>query len=415
MKEKLESYLESAYAEIEERRASGKIKWQEEADKIKTLLNIDINSEALRKKFRKLRITPPTTELEFSYKETRRINGDVTIEDNVEKKLSDDELYTRYNRPKTDWTISTLWFKDTVKGMRISVCFSPIKKGQVNINYFQDEFKKFLSTIPKAVPFPSIKESKVPQEYGCLIIPKQDAHFNKLDIHGKNCIETRFDNLFNAIQQTVKEVTTSNKLESIVYIVGSDEFNSEWTGLTTKGTPQQNILSYQEAFKKICDYEIKVINYLASKSLNVSIVFIPGNHDEFVGWHLIHFLEAHYKDCHNIKIDSGLDNTKVIKYNNTAILLNHGDAMRPKELASKFPILAKDIWSSCDNYYIFTGDKHHELSHDFDGIYFYQVPQLSKAQSKWDNKRCYGIAKPELVSFLINETNGMKDIKKLPI
>ena len=54
MKEKLESYLESAYAEIEERRASGKIKWQEEADKIKTLLNIDINSEALRKKFRKL-------------------------------------------------------------------------------------------------------------------------------------------------------------------------------------------------------------------------------------------------------------------------------------------------------------------------------------------------------------------------
>lgn len=278
---------------------------------------------------------------------------------------------------------------------------------------FQENFLDFLKTYKS--DYKKIEKEETLIDYTkkvSLILPKQDSHLNKFDIKGDNDIQKRFITIEKSVLDMVKKASGGRVIEEIVYIVGSDQFNSEWTSQTTKGTPQQNILSYQESFKLICNHEITIIKNLISYAENVKIIYIPGNHDEYVGWHLINFLESYFANEEDIEFDSLVDNTKYHKYGNSAIMLNHGDAIKPKDLAHKFPIGFKKEWSSCDNYYIFTGDKHHELSLDIHGIKFYQIPQLSKAKSKWDDKQGYTDSKAEATAFVITKDNGMSDIYK---
>lgn len=104
----------------------------------------------------------------------------------------------------------------------------------------------------------------------------------------------------------------------------------------------------------------------------------------------------------------------MIEFYSTLVLLNHGDAIKPKDLAAKFPIIAKDRWSQFSHYLVLCGDKHHEMSHDFHGTMFFQVPQLSTAKSNWDDKKGFITSKAELLTFLFEE-DGLSNILRKQI
>jgi hypothetical protein len=277
---------------------------------------------------------------------------------------------------------------------------------------FQDSFVEFLKEYQ-----PTSKEIPTPRQntdnsLGCLIINKQDSHLNKFDVDGNNDINKRFSNILNKVETIVNQASLSNYMDSVIYIIGSDEFNSEFTGTTTKGTPQQNILTYHDSFEKICNHEIEMITMLLQKTDNVQVVYVAGNHDEFVGWHMITWLAAYFKDVSRVTFDCSPKYRKYVSYGETAMMFNHGDAMKPAKLASIFPIEFREEWSNNKNFYIFTGDKHHEISIDFGGIKFYQIPAFSNAKSSWDEKNGYTGVRAEVTGFLIDFEQGMTNIFK---
>ncbi len=353
-------------------------------------------------------------EIDRFIENSKKVNEDKgTLESSIicdYEPKSSDELYDLHKICRKTYKISTYWSKLKSNGkFTSSVLASLIKSDSPEV--FQDSFKEFLKGFkPSHSVIKGDRTSHKPKI--SLILPKQDAHFNKLDIYGDNDIEERFSKNQKSILNMLLKASSTNSIEEVVYIVGSDQFNSEWTNCTTKFTPQQNILSYQGAFTEICNHEVEVINTLLHYSDKVKLYFIPGNHDQYVGWHLINWLETYYREDKDISFNSSIENTKYYKYNNSAVMLNHGDDMKPKDLAQKFPIGFKEQWSSCDNYYILTGDKHTELSMDINGIKFYRVPQLSSAKSLWDDKKGFIDSKAEMTAFVITQNNGMSDIYK---
>jgi hypothetical protein len=94
------------------------------------------------------------------------------------------------------------------------------------------------------------------------------------------------------------------------------------------------------------------------------------------------------------------------------MMFNHGDALKPAKLAHLFPMEYKNDWSSHEHFYIFTGDKHHEMSLDFNGIKFYQLPAFSTAKSGWDDKNGYTVTRGEVTGFLLDYDDGMTNIFK---
>lgn len=305
------------------------------------------------------------------------------------------------------WKLSQIWIKQTTKGYLTSAAFAPKKVTDVTLSDFK-EILKNVKPIPRVIKI--AKDEKFPKVN--IVLPKQDAHLNKFDIHGDNDIDKRFRTVESAIEKVIRKAQHGNSIDKVTYIVGSDQFNSEWTSNTTKGTPQQNILTYQEAFKRIGEHESGVINFLLENSSKVDVLFIPGNHDEYVGWHLVNWLQALFSNTSRVRFDCSPLNRKYEKFGNSALMFNHGDTLQAKDLAHKFPIEFKHQWSSCENYYCFTGDKHKELSQDVHGIKFYQVPALSTSKSSWDEKMGHTCNKAEMVAFVISEDNGMTDVYK---
>ena len=277
---------------------------------------------------------------------------------------------------------------------------------------FQDAFVDFLSSyVPEnqAITEPDFDLDK---SDAMLIINKQDSHLNKFDVDGDNHMMNRMSGLMYKVEIVAKQAALSNNLEKITYIIGSDEFNSEYTNATTKGTPQSNIAGYHEGFKMVCDHEISMISMLLKYGEEVDVVYVAGNHDEFVGWHMVNWLKVYFRNEPRVTIEDSPKYRKYINYGVTAMMFNHGDAIKPAKLAGIFPIEHKNTWSAHNHFYIFTGDKHHEVSHDYNGIKFYQIPAFSNAKSLWDDKNGHVCAKGEVTAFLIDVEEGMTNIFK---
>jgi hypothetical protein len=277
---------------------------------------------------------------------------------------------------------------------------------------FQDSFTTFLEEyvpIAQKVISPKVSFDK---EFASLIINKQDSHLNKFDIDGNNNIPERLSQIMYKMEIILEQASLSNNLDNITYIIGSDEFNSEFTGATTKGTPQTNTHTYHTSFEYICNHEILMITLLLQYSNNLNVVYVSGNHDEYAGWHLVTWLQAYFKNESKVTFDVSPKYRKYISYGNSAMMFNHGDAIKPAKLAAMFPIEYRENWSDHENFYIFTGDKHHEVSQDFNGIKFYQLPAISNAKGLWEDKHGHVGARAEITGFLIEKEGGLTNIFK---
>lgn len=459
LKEVVDSYLIENFADIQEKRKSKDFKWFDVAFQIAIKNNYSefstadgkllLDPEYVRTRFRHLRKQEPEI-LEFVTSAPKVLNTAKEIMDEIEKNSksltqfvkfqyvsgqenkdkgtkefkftannipTEEEIIEHFNIDTAKFKISQIWHKTTPSGKySISVNLQALKGNQtVDLD---EKFIEKLNSITNTISLPLDKKwfnsSEPNKPKASLIIPKQDAHWNKADINGNNSIEDRFKQFTQLLLQQLEKATAINNLEEIVYIIGSDEFNAEATGETTKGTPQQNILSYNQSFEKISEFNIEIIKLLRFYAPKVKVMLLNGNHDHNVSWHLAHLLKHIFKKNEAVEIDDNLLNTKTYSYKTNLVLLNHGDAIKPKDLAAKFPILAKEQWSQHSNYYVLTGDKHHEISHDFNGVIWYQVPQLSNAKSKWDDKMGYNTSKPELLTFLFEE-DGLSNILRKQI
>lgn len=325
-----------------------------------------------------------------------------SLDDLIEKCKIDTEVWeiTKY--------VQNYWGNSKTPHWQVKAWMSKKTTEQAFQNSFIEFLKEYQPTsteIPKPV-------NAFDKSSGCLVINKQDSHLNKFDIDGDNDINKRFSNILNKVEVIVDQASLSNHIDTVFYIIGSDEFNSEFTNTTTKGTPQQNILTYHDSFEKVCEHEIAMIKMLLEKSIDVEVIYVAGNHDEFVGWHMITWLDAYFKSNLRVTFDCSPKYRKYVSYGETAMMFNHGDAMKPAKLASIFPIEFREEWSNNKNFYIFTGDKHHEISIDFGGIKFYQIPAFSNAKSSWDEKNGYTGSRAEVTGFLIDFEQGMTNIFK---
>jgi len=411
LKDKVDKYLKDNFEAIESSRNDSDFRWTS------VTANIDkaLDSNYVRNRFAKVRKAKgvySSTHLNFSLKEDT-IKGEATLTFTADTPPTEQQIIEWFKIDTKKYRINQVYHKTSFGGKYAITVSLLALKGSQTLDVSTDFLDK-LDELKPLSAFPTIKSRIKGKPNVALLIPKQDAHFNKYDIDGNNNIAERFKAFTRSLLNQLEKVSATSNIEKIFYIVGSDEFNSEWTGNTTKGTPQQNILTYEQGFEAISEFNIAITRLLKAYSAEVEVILLNGNHDHNVSWHLAHLLSRLFSNTPNITVNSELVNTKIITYGKNLIALNHGDATKHKDLASKLPILAKDKWSSHDNYFIITGDKHTELAQDFNGIMAYRVPQLSSSKSAWDDKNNYITSKPEMLTFVFQETY-LSDIIREPI
>ena len=233
----------------------------------------------------------------------------------------------------TKWKLSSYWNKETYNGWMVSAMVTAKNKepkdalAEVLAN-FKPEYQPVLE--------PILNNNFHRDSVG--IISTQDLHFGKED--NENIVE----HFKEAVKNLIYRAYMSHRLTKIIYVIGGDLLNMDsFSGATTSGTPVDNTMRAQDAYKKAFDALYWSINFIKTYCENLHVVYVPGNHDRLSSYHMAHALSKCFdNEDYTIYFDVEYAERKVVACGHNFFAFEHGDVTKKNTAlvyATEFPIL----------------------------------------------------------------------------
>jgi len=176
-------------------------------------------------------------------------------------------------------------------------------------------------------------------------------------------------------------------LESIVFVIGNDYFNSDFDYKTTKGTPQFDYQNWKETWIAGRDILIESIEILKTFGCRVGVINVPGNHDGNRMFMLGDYIQGYYRNDEQVFVDNTDKLVKAVTYGNVLLGLEHGE-FKPTEyesiLANEFPAQ----WGKSTYREFLCGHLHAETVKEYRGMKLRHLPSLAK-ESDWEKRQGY--------------------------
>ena len=302
----------------------------------------------------------------------------------------------------TKWKLSSYWNKEKHDGWLISAMVTQIKHEPKDI--LAEVIKNFTPQYQPIVDIKFINQKFETDSIG--IISTQDLHF------GKENNDDVVENFKDAIEHLIHKAYMSHKLTKIVYVIGGDLLNMDtFTGTTTSGTPLDNSMRAQEAYKIAFDSLYWSINYMRQFCENLHVVYVPGNHDRLSSYHMAHALSKCFdKEDFNIYFDVEYAERKVVVYGNNMFAFEHGDVTKkntPLVYATEFPLAwGHTIYRTC-----YTGHFHSKKTIEYitenehNGFSVKHLPSLSSTDY-WHYHNKFIGSKKQAIMEIHEEENG---------
>ena len=310
-------------------------------------------------------------------KEEEEINDNININD------SDfDALLTAQGWDRSNVKSVKIW--QTMQGeTRYSIV---TKEGDQAMRDVRDEFFESLKSISPATPKRSYdikKESPIVYE-----ISLPDIHYGKrTDVSP----EQADINYMNSIRELHRRADGLN-IERFLLPIGNDGMNSEgMRKATTKGTPQDDSMDWQQSFVGYTKLMIQAINYLAQYA-PVDVVVIQGNHDYERMFYAGEVLSAWYTNDKNVNIDNTTEGRKYYEYGTNMIMFTHGD----KEKAAQMPLIMATeqpmMFARTKFREVHCGHLHKEMVNEYRGIKVRFIPSIC-ANDSWHKLMGYAASR----------------------
>lgn len=298
-----------------------------------------------------------------------------------------EDLYKEHKISSEDYIIKNYWSKKQTNGDFTSSVFA-VKK-TVETAEPEDFVKLIEGYQSKHQP---LKKSDLIVNCGitrpsCLVLHLTDFHLDKQDIFGTT-LEEKKELFFSVTKKLLYRAYQSNHIDEILFVIGSDMFNSDtYYGTTTNNTPQENLTSWNHAFTEAFDIYTTTIQILTQFCNKLNVVLVPGNHDRSKSFYLAFGLKKYFEKDSKIVFDVEPKSRKVYTYGSTFIGLHHGDC-KITDLPLIFAKEFSALWGQCTYHQILTGDKHHLFEKEVQGVRIRQLPSLSK-EDNWHDQSNY--------------------------
>lgn len=320
------------------------------------------------------------------------------------------ELLKLVNLNPDNFEVITFW-RGFKKGKWWASIYVRPKTEVLSESNLLELFKEICQTyLPKA--FEKTKEKKITEDGKKLaVVCLFDVHLGK-DSMPDYTSQTSITEMgvFREFAKIYKVLQTQ-KVNEIHFIVGNDFFNVNDQRLTTvKGTLQDNTNNLYMVYKEGLHLMMSCIDYL-SEITKVKVILVPGNHAEYTETLLATSLNAIYYKSKNVEVFDAPTDRKYFKFGKTLIGYSHG-VKDPSIYAKLLPFEAKEHFSSCDNFYVLLGDKHHEHTTrispvvEVDGVTVMQLGALSKTD-RWHTKEGY-ISRRQSYLMIFDEEKGLE-------
>ena len=216
----------------------------------------------------------------------------------------------------------------------------------------------------------------------------------------------------NAIDEMVRYARWFN-VEKIIFPVGSDlvHYNSE-EKTTANDTPMATSADdrYTRVFRLVCEN----IQYATEAFLAIApteLVYIAGNHDRTIAWHVTEWISALFKNVPDLTVFNSPTHRKYISYGNSLLGYTHGDEIPHDKLPGLMAQEAPSLWAASKYRSWRTGHYHKKKATKYtvgdthNGVEVYIFPSLCGTDS-WHYRRGYvGSARMAEVHFW-SESDG---------
>ena len=363
------------------------------------------------------RMIPPDKDSTPITKEVITINSDktetseksITVDD--ETKLKDSEYLlrahgydpklfelTQAKNSKWDNGVKTLYAsKITVKPI-VSDYLAP------------EEINRIFENI-KPIDGSKLPETHISQTADkLLVVSLSDLHLNlkaSMMITNNEYDCTTAKTLATKVVNDIIKNINKNEIEKIIFTIGGDMLNADnQNNTTTKGTPQDCEKHLFEAFEDVLDVVYVALYYLMSIA-PVDIVYIPGNHDETVGWFLAKVLEAAFADEKQVTVDTSPLPRKYYVYGNTLLVFAH--TAKEKELPAIIADEGREYWGQVKYTDVFLQHLHSEqVLVENHNMRIQRLPTIS-GMSKWTNDNGYKGRRMNK-AFIYDCKDGLKNV-----
>ena len=164
-----------------------------------------------------------------------------------------------------------------------------------------------------------------------------DAHFGKLAWKPEtgNDYDLKIaEKLFRHAVEDLLVESRSRRVERVLLPLGNDFFHVDNRRNTTfHGTPQDVDSRYPKIFaagKMAVIWAIELLAGLAP----VDLIWVPGNHDPTMSYHLVETVASWFRSCPHVSVDVGPTQRKYYSYGTTLLGFTHGDVIKPESLPS---------------------------------------------------------------------------------
>jgi hypothetical protein len=349
----------------------GSLKWKKSVEYCSSKLGISVE-EYQKIKTEVLNSPPKVCDKVIEWKE----NLDEGVAEikaiSVREPRTAEEIIELLKIDTTKWKLSSYWNKETYSGWMVSAMVTAIKKESKDVlaevlANFNPDYQPVLE--------PVINNTFHRDNVG--IISTQDLHFGKEDN------EDIVEHFKEAIKTLVYRAYLSHKLNKIIYVIGGDLLNMDtFSGSTTSGTPVDNAMRAQDAYKKAFDALYWSINFIKTYCDNLHVVYIPGNHDRLSSYHIAHALSKCFDpEDYSIYFDVEYAERKVVVYGNNFFAFEHGDVSKKNTAlvyATEFPLCwGRTIYRTC-----YTGHFHskktieYTTENEYNGFSIKHLPSL---------------------------------------
>lgn len=301
-----------------------------------------------------------------------------------------EELYTLHKIDKLRYKITNYWSKLKSNGKFTSSVFATAKKPS---NYTPEDFAIFLQDyVPTPViVYGSSRSVKVKQVVD-VELSIADFHLAKKTLE-KETIEERQKRYVDMATSLVTQASDVYDIDTLVFVVGNDFFHTDnYQGTTTNGTPQDFIAEFDVEYEKGFDLLVNTITTVSHYAKRVKVLLMQGNHDRTKSYYVAHALDVYFTKNENITFDRAHGVTKSVVLGNTFIGYHHGNC----KIESLPLIFATGDQSAAFGNALYrevhTGDKHHYMAKELNGVRIQQMPSLS-GTDRWhkDNNFVHSI------------------------
>jgi hypothetical protein len=191
----------------------------------------------------------------------------------------------------------------------------------------------------------------------------------------------------------------------IVVPFGSDWFHVDnQFGSTTRGTPQDLDGTPEMILSEGLEFKVEFCDWLRQVA-PIVLLPCPGNHDHHSDVALMKYLQAWYRNDHDVEIIDSLMSRNYYVCDNTLIGATHGNDVNLSDLPTLMANERRQEWAQTDHQIFVTGHIHGEVLEDDGGIMHYTCPSLSAAD-RWHEGRGYNLNRQAMAAIVLDEEDG---------